>query len=793
MFKVGTGPRYITKEGKPVVATLVEPGPESGWTPTAARPDGISMTKPMGILAAMGPDGKFVSGSKARFRIGGAVNVGRRDGGTWLYKGESVQAGSLVYAACKSHAVTMGPDIVTNIKAYDQNLPSGILGQTIWDVYADPTRGNTGTAGIVAEPGTVLVHPVTNVSAYPGTGNGGDETIGSGRAVLCQEAPERSRPIGVVLETIVGKGHWQWTGKPVVAVDRAITWYPGGAGYTDGITTTGVRGEAGTFDVTVENGTVVSAASGPVGSSAQPKILLDTTRTYAGPQYKGNNAATISGNRLVRGGDTTSITEYMATHIMNDHVVSFIVSNGELSSVNYVSGPGFAKNTVFEVIDDCTTQAVFEFNGTTFTPYFRGSGYLKGDGIYEINIINLNVRAPVLEVDFEDVDGVKRIQSIVERDYGTGVSGAKLLLSRKYLQYESVEDENTGIVVSFPAKKPTGQQELVPFGPRISNSFGSWGVRASFDHIPDRSEDFSLPMFVDPLREDFTGCFIQGRDMGSENDRRVMTLFRGDLIRRHPIGAGFYVHPGRVDPFVGGSNYISQSRVSTFNLSRNTIVIHIVDQGTPSETVAVSSNFDASRYEDGEVLWFGDCEAVGDETKGAYVTLNTIDAGAQTIDITVTTNAWFDNTFENSFPTIKLDDDAPKVTVTAGGPVYPDNYSDITGQVVKVSLDYIGGTGRAGDIHSILSGNRNALFVYDPELPEIDLPADETRRGYKSAGRGVSTVTPSQYSDGLNLETLDVLVEMRRMPPDYVETLRPGAQQFSDPMPPDENIYKEWY
>lgn len=193
-----------------------------------------------------------------------------------LFQGERIEAGSIVYASVKGHIQTPGPYQTQIIEPDEDNpqslvVPTGAIGQTPWDPFADSTWGNigwTGTPGVSfsnipdteiatlqvyqdendqrsvipelqqACHGSIIVQAVTTHGPSPSTGNAYYQTplqnenvtpeeintirenraamTGiSGRGALSQSVPERAQPIGIMLETVIGTGQWTYTGLPL--------------------------------------------------------------------------------------------------------------------------------------------------------------------------------------------------------------------------------------------------------------------------------------------------------------------------------------------------------------------------------------------------------------------------------------------------------------------------------------------------------------------------------------------------------------------------------------------------
>ncbi len=213
-----------------------------------------------------------------------------------LFQGERIEAGSIVYASVKGHAQTPGPYQTQIIEPDEDNpqtlvVPTGAIGQTPWDPFADSTWGNigfTGTPGVSfsnipdteiatlevyqdengdrksipglqqACHGSVIVQAVTTHGPSPSTGNAYYQTplqnenvtpeeikmihearaamTGiSGRGALSQSVPERAQPIGIVLETVIGTGQWTYTGLPLGNDDTLtiVNVVNGGVSYPD--------------------------------------------------------------------------------------------------------------------------------------------------------------------------------------------------------------------------------------------------------------------------------------------------------------------------------------------------------------------------------------------------------------------------------------------------------------------------------------------------------------------------------------------------------------------------------
>lgn len=186
-----------------------------------------------------------------------------------LFEGESLEAGSYVYASVKGHEVTLGPKMS---EYYNKPFTNDIyFGPTVWDPWIDSTGGNIGwtstpglsfynipDSGVLipetlngytipilhqACQGSVIVHPVTVTGLSPTVGanlygcsvnneiansnpepdviTNEDLSVNlarrnvrgiSGRCNLPQTVPEKAVPIGVLLETIRGTGKWPYSG-----------------------------------------------------------------------------------------------------------------------------------------------------------------------------------------------------------------------------------------------------------------------------------------------------------------------------------------------------------------------------------------------------------------------------------------------------------------------------------------------------------------------------------------------------------------------------------------------------
>ena len=206
-------------------------------------------------------------------RIGAAYNIALMDysfngqpvQSIPLFQGETIQAGSYIYAAVKGHEITTGAFIDT--ESNEDNYPIGPIGQYPWNNFIDSTGGNNGWTGTPAisfsnipdstvaigsgdtlpflkqsTNGTIIVQGVTTTNTTPGLGNyylqsrTDTEYLTnlairqerhelqniSGRSSLSQDVPEKAQPIGVILETIKGTGRWPFTGLPLNEISSSL-------------------------------------------------------------------------------------------------------------------------------------------------------------------------------------------------------------------------------------------------------------------------------------------------------------------------------------------------------------------------------------------------------------------------------------------------------------------------------------------------------------------------------------------------------------------------------------------
>ena len=315
-----------------------------------------------------------------------------------LFQGEKLEAGSYVYAAVKGGVAGLGPYVYSSFNEIE------LVGQTPWEPMADATGGNigwTGTPGLsftnipdtdvpvsktlsegAAIPklhqacqGSIIVHPITTVSPFPGLGNKVSlilsekrkrfELTGvSGRAPLSQLVPAKAQPVGVLLETVTGAGKWPYTGLPLAPPNNDISVKPvtGGFGY---IPSTGVPTGTSYFGNT---GLEVDVLATKDVIGVVSEIYSDPTAHF----YPGKDIATMellfpanTSLPVIRGSSCT-------VQIENNTTRAILFQSGGanyIASADHVPTLNITINNIIVLLDyDPLTGRISSF-GLTIVPY----------------------------------------------------------------------------------------------------------------------------------------------------------------------------------------------------------------------------------------------------------------------------------------------------------------------------------------------------------------------------------------------------------------------------------------
>lgn len=519
-----------------------------------------------------------------------------------LFEGEEIQAGSYVYASVKGHTMKLGPTLSEYgnpynrpVRALTPNEENLYFGPTVWDPWIDSTGaiGWTGTPGLSfsnipdqgyplffgqigsfidalpflnqANQGSIIVHPITTNGLNPTIGANGFLRFNpdfesannitdplaylqsratsvsgiSGRCNLLQSPPEKAVPIGVVLETIKGKGKWTYTGLITNGRDIGDPELTSGGGSLLDIVTSGApsaptRGGTGTNltavwtanTITAPNlGTITTLTTTPVAAGAgyTDGDILTVTNSEAvaathTPFWKDNNAALlydstgptitlhIGGSGYSAANATTHNLSLNNLYIREDTVAGVITQIANSLSADYPTDTtrydnGFQSNSQAIILQDgvpTNNTAIIRVETSPYSVTVEdgGTGYAPNSPNLLFESQQLGRANP--EIEIIAVDAAGEINTFIIIDYGWGNETGDIIL---------VTDGDENATFAFP-ELPYGEQEIILGSPSYVNGNTYAVIReGTFVIDPDltveiratneRVSDFGVPTLVD--------------------------------------------------------------------------------------------------------------------------------------------------------------------------------------------------------------------------------------------------------------------------------------------------------
>lgn len=810
-----------------------------------------------------------------------------------LFQGERIEAGSTIYASVKGNVVTPGASV------FEADLPlckGGNLGQTPWDLFVDSTWGNvgwTGTPGFSfsclpdsevaiaqtlpdkdglslnipylnqSNQGSIIIQAVTNVSPEPALGNAYLSIVGdanqsfsdleaynirkerfalpgvSGRCMLVQSSPEKSQPIGVLLETIVGTGKWPYTGLPLEFFSIFPELTPNGAVYVDpsaavSFSTRGGTGAGMTVEWTTQLteypylGTLVAdptiVAPGVGYTYGDIITIKDNSITYnpLGPQYKGNNASYIYDDVLgtlvatVGGfGYTQFASSIVQTHNLSRNCLYIYYSGNNtlsrsgatpvISSILYFQDyTKYPPGTLITMLEEglfsqaLAVDEIVEVSNilTSTTSVYAGVGYANsgGDVVYETNVINYNFANPI--VTYTRVNNQNIILSINILDYGHGnLEGDIIVVARI----------NNNATFSFPGLPP-GQQQITHGSSQYDSTVGPFSLLSPVD-ADSVLLTSTVEIYNDPIRQSENGeLFAVGVNLTNftavpATPTYACVVYTGGYQMASPWyhGRNFtLLLDNAVDQYAkvvrGGTGYTVNSKLKCYNLTANSLRLrYTVTDGKITAKVAgdpVSDSFQfvEDRYtfgvSNGTQFRILEDETLENDqqverliTNGGNITTSMVKEGGL---YNLANGDYF-------FQTQRLDQEGPEVSIT----INPN-----TGSIFTVVLNDPGVGNQEGDLMLVLQtgSNFNGFFIYNDNRAYLNLPPFAYSKGYKVDN---SEAAWNKYSDVMqsatNLMDKQVLIELSPSDSNSMENIYPNAQAASYFMPCTNNPYEIYY
>lgn len=836
-----------------------------------------------------------------------------------LFQGERIEAGSTIYASVKGHIFTPGPyvdqvviDDADNLQ--NQVQSTGSLGQTPWDPFIDSTWGNIGWSGTPglsfgnipdtstsileiaensqgnrqtisglsqANQGTIIVQGVTTNNPSPSIGNAylqnyRDTTLQSitesqvleikqlrsqipgisGRCTLSQSVPEKAQPIGIILETIEGKGKWTYTGLSQTTSDFIGSIVTGGvvypspseAGNTPLRTNTGGgSGGSGAWTTNLPDepflGTITGTLTFPVlgagYSDGDILTLQDDSLNYISGEirYRGNNTAVVVGD----GGTTLTLqlggsgyvadTEYEA-HNLSLNNIYIEAANVPPTVVNVLNDPdnyyfdekkyppgtvfrtlrkGFAYyNAAYFTVDNLSNNTINVSFDISSSPSFPPNlNYYETD---QSNFFTLNGR-PIIKPLTVGSDGEILTYEIL--NYGCGNQEGDRIVVINSLRGVGLEDFNNNCVISFPGV-PAGDQEIVSTGPnyigfpngvqnqiRDTNGNIIVGALVQFD-IPDpfyNNPESDLYLIIVGLTN--SGLLTPGQLYIAVNYNTPGTEFANPRYHGN-FFTFFFTSLVNTSPHRGGTNYTGTdfgTEIRAINL----------------DTYNISSNMYRGYFTITNGIITG--QAVFSYLTDTY----NIDPSRYTFDADNGTEfrILFENTpeeFSEIRRLVSYDENTGTIVtsqVKSGG-LYDlpdgdyifetqrldhtnpkvDAIIDSNGYIRRVILRDKGSGNQNGDFMLVLQegSNNNCIFLFNDNMPIIDLPPYANVPYYKVEDDNDAWV---KYSDVMasaeNLFDKQVLIELRKYDENTMENIYPTGAIGSNRAPPTNNMYRELY
>jgi hypothetical protein len=821
-----------------------------------------------------------------------------------LFQGERIEAGSYIYSAVKGNIYTGGAYIMespperTIIDIADSGILTGAVGQTPYDNFVDSTYGNygwTGTPGLsfsnipdteipVAQTlpdskgnmkyvpgiqqcnqGSIIVQPVTSVMPYPALGNAflqkssGNSIDNltpveqynirkerfqlpgvSGRCMLAQTVPEKAQPIGVLLETIVGSGKWNFTGIPInPPEDYNMYLQIGGANYKQSNDsapfTMEVRGGSGTgMNVIYTTQNIVSPDLGTL--TAVPILntpgtgyvdgdivtIQDISLDYESPMYRNNNSCYVynSGSLIFQTGgtyyDLSIATNYpFATFNLTENNVYFKfeytggfpaqVGNFPSSSdypqdfTRYPVGTiigvlestfwdsGTSELTYFQVlsIPDNTTQTLNLVDNVSVYPTPSNPSF----PVYETIKMNYNKRSPSVFIEGGSI-GVLSFVGV--SDWGIGnIKGDKILVI-------SNDPLNNNAIIDYPGI-PSGFQQIINgFPGYIAGNCKTFDIETGLD-----SDMLMEVIIIDPLRLD-EGIAVTANvtSYGTSIDDKLYSMYYDDAISYNVVKTPWYhgrhflfkrISGPRIKYITGGNGYYPGNDIQTYNLTANQLRLNYIVDAFGVISINPSPQpitFDASKYTFDSVngtiirIMYDNLpsssqrlERLVSLSPGNVITTSIVREGAIYLGLSTSSLGWI-------FQTQRDDQSGPEVTVWTDT-ITKDGTGSIPGaigSIRKVKLKNSGINNDENDLMLVLqndSGN-NASFLYSNNMEYLDVPPYANPPGY-NVDRTESAWDKYTYSisSAVNLLDHEVMIELRQSTGSLMENVFPSAQSKS--------------
>jgi hypothetical protein len=715
-----------------------------------------------------------------------------------------------------------------------------------------------------ANQGSIIVQGVTSVSPSPATGNAyfqspleisatnfTAEQIAaiklqraqlpgiSGRGTLPQNNPEKAQPIGILLETIRGTGRWSYTAQPLEFYIEPNVIGTGGVSYGNPTTInpTNIRtntgaGVGGTLSWTEFNsntpflGTVTGGITYTVpGTQVDGDIVtaIDTSLNWDTNefQYHGNNAAFVVANgatdlTLQSGGTNYSAGLYTGFNLsLNNIYTDFdesgadLLYNGTLVGVNYYQDfERYAVNTVIRVLyktaGGYSTQAYFRINQyLTYTlfdlqPFVTSTIYTTvGATFMETEQSNVRTLVGNPEINVLTVGANGEILTFEWNDYGTGNKAGDRIVFINGTVNPGMDTDNNG-VIEFPGLPP-GYQEIIASAPNYHEDNNPYDT----ERVDGTPTALQIDVVTDPNQSRLPIVFQTNSGVGIDQLLR-MTYTGGYLMATpwyHSNCLSFFGSsaPDNI-PWRGGSGYVSDTNVSCYNLTANSLRVLY----TISSQVLLAHVTGLPPYDD-ENYAFETSRYTFSNTNGTQVRilaentaiefqqiiqLNSFDS-VNGLDVT-TLRAGGQYSFADGntiFQTQRLDQTQPTVDIIVDSTKTPP-------KVTQVKLRTPGRGNQNGDLILVTQDDSdyNCIFEYQDNMPLIDLPPYANVPGYNVKK---DTAAWERYSDimssAVNLFDKQVLIELRNVDDQTMEDITPYAVLPGQFAPPTNNIFREDY
>ena len=822
-----------------------------------------------------------------------------------LFQGERLEAGSYIYASVKGHCCTPGPLVPNYYNEADPNdtSPIGIIGQTPWDLFIDSTWGNigwTGTPGLsfstipdsgvsIAETlknssgevktipylnqsnqGSIIVHPISAIQPTPATGNAYGTRRSqqsfivnqvseiqeiyknrtalrgiSGRCMLPQPSPEKCQPIGILLETIEGKGKWNYTGIPDFStIDfnefTQIRTTTGGVSYVQSGTTVPVRGGTGSnmevswtenISLSPNLGTInqlpTITAAGVGYVDGDIVTVQDNTLTYnTTPQYKSNNASYVfnagqlefttggGGSNYDAAGTSPGITFNSSRN--NVYLYFGTAGTGQLTtgtlnvgSTHFQDFSKYPIGTILRILDDNVLeqdQAIVEVTGTmnytskNISILNAGDTYpLLSERVYEHEVINWNFRQPIVTSNISS----GTIQSSAILSYGAGNTKGDLIILT-----QPVSDRNA--VIAYPGILP-GNQEIthaVPWYSTLVLPTQRAGTTTDDGLIVDLVK-------IDSLREseysEKVAIMAKVNTLGAPVADTVYEVIVGPPPGTQYVPSPLYTSrkfsvlytaAGELKVHAGGSNYTSATNVSCYNLTANSLRLrYTVTDGIVTAKVIgdpfgddwgyISSRYTFDQTNGTELKLLDSNVPPGFETIVRLVS----EGGPNGIETETVQPGGYYNTLANGdwmFQTQRTDQTNPTVRIITAQSS-PD-FRDTT--VYDIEMINPGVGNKDGDLILVTQegSDNNCVFIYKDNRIFVDVPpfgSDSLFRVDTSeeAWEKYSNI----MSSTVNLLDKQVLVELRPNSGNTMENVYPNGVINWFNTPSTNNLYETFY